>query len=86
MNVFKFEVGECYECRSICDHEYKGLFRVIARSDKTIIISDGKKNRVCRICENLSKMRNAESVLPLGQYVFAPILSADMKRIEEVPV
>ena len=72
----QFEVGKTYTCRSICDHECEWAFTVVARTPKTITVTDGKERKVLRIVERASAYRNAESVLPFGRYSMCPILSA----------
>lgn len=81
----KFEIGKEYTTRMIGDSESTITFKVIARTAKTItlegigvssaLIAKGKK---CRIIDQVSSWRNAETIFPLGQYSMAPTLSADM--------
>lgn len=77
--MLKFEVGNIYACRSVCDYNCIWYFRVINRTKSTItILEDGEKNPVVkRINKQLSETLDAESVYPLGNYSMAPILSAD---------
>ncbi len=77
--MLKFEVGNIYACRSVCDYNCIWYFRVINRTKSTItILKDGEKNPVVkRINKQLSETLDAESVYPLGNYSMAPILSAD---------
>lgn len=72
----QFEIGKEYSMRSPCDHECVWTYTVTARTEKTITLTDGKKTIKCRIIANLSNFRNAESVLPLGRYSMAPVLTA----------
>lgn len=72
----KFEIGKTYSMRSICDHDCIWTYEVIARTEKTITITDGKKTKKCRIIKNLSDWNNAESIKPLGSYSMSPTLKA----------
>ena len=73
-----FEIGKTYSTRSICDHNCIFSYTVIARTAKTITITDGRETKKCRIIKNLSEYRKAESIYPLGQYSMCPIISADL--------
>ena len=77
--MLKFEVGNIYACRSICNYDCVWYFRVVSRTKSTItILKDGEKNPVVkRINNQVSETLDAESVYPLGNYSMAPILSAD---------
>lgn len=72
----KFEVGKKYSMRSICDHNCIWTYTVVARTAKTITITDGEKTIKCRVCQKVSEYRNAETIYPLGQYSMAPSLVA----------
>ena len=71
----QFEIGKEYSMRSACDHECVWTYTVIARTAKTITITDGKETIKCRISK-WSERLGAEMVHPLGQYSMAPSLSA----------
>ena len=77
--MLKFEVGNIYACRSICNYDCVWYFRVVSRTKSTItILKDGEKNPVVkRINKQVSETLDAESVYPLGNYSMVPILSAD---------
>lgn len=77
--MLKFEVGNIYACRSICNYDCVWYFKVVNRTKSTItILKDGEKNPVVkRINKQVSETLDAESVYPLGNYSMAPILSAD---------
>lgn len=77
--MLKFEVGNVYACRSVCNQDCIWYFRVVSRTKSTIkILKDDEKNPVVkRINKQLSEWNGAESVYPLGNYSMAPILSAD---------
>lgn len=72
----KFQVGKKYKVASICDQNCIWTFEIVARTEKTITISDGKKEKKCRIIKKISEYRDSESVYPLGKYAMCPILSA----------
>lgn len=73
----KFEIGQQYSMRSACDHNCVWTYTVTARTAQTVTITDGKEVKRCRINKQVSELRGAESVYPLGQYSMAPSLSAD---------
>lgn len=77
--MLKFEVGNIYACRSICNYDCVWYFRVVSRTKSTItILKDGEKNPVVkRINKQVSETLDAESVYPLGNYSMSPVLSAD---------
>lgn len=72
----KFEIGQTYSMRSICDHNCVWTYTVTKRTAQTITITDGKETKTCRISKKYSEYRNAETILPLGQYSMAPMLTA----------
>lgn len=72
----KFEIGETYSMRSICDHNCVWSYTVTARTAQTVTISDGKEVKRCRISKMYSEYRNTETIFPLGQYSMAPMFSA----------
>ncbi len=72
----KFEIGKTYSMRSICDHNCIWTYTVVARTAKTITISDGEKTFKCRVIQKASEYRGAETIYPLGQYSMAPSLTA----------
>lgn len=72
----KFEIGREYSCRSVCDHDCVWTYTVVARTAKTITVTDGEAVRKLRIIKDLSEYRGAESVYPEGKYSMCPILSA----------
>lgn len=72
-----FEIGKTYYMTFIGDSNLIIKYTVIARTAKTITITDGKKTQKCRISEGRSQFNNAETVLPYGVYSMAPSLHAD---------
>lgn len=76
LKMLKFEVGKTYSMKSICDQNCIWNYEVVARTASTIIITDGKEVKKCRINKQYSEYRKAETVFPLGRYSMCPILSA----------
>lgn len=72
----QFEVGKTYSMRSIGDHDCVWTYTVIARTAKTITISDGREEKRCIVCKGISEMNGQEIIFPLGQYSMAPRLRA----------
>lgn len=72
----KFEIGETYTMRSICDHNCVWSYTVTARTAQTITLTDGKELRKVRVSKKASEYLGAETVYPLGQYSMAPSLTA----------
>lgn len=78
--MLKFEVGNLYACRSICDHNCIWIYKVLKRTESTITIQSegkGEKPVTKRINKKVSEWYDAEAIYPLGNYSMAPILSAD---------
>ena len=76
--MLKFETGKTYATRSICNSECVFCYTVFSRTACTVTLVDNHGNHVtCRISKKVSEYRNAETVLPLGNYSMCPILSAD---------
>ena len=74
----QFEVGNTYQCRSICDYNCIWSYTVIARTAATVTLRDNhtgktQKNRIAGI----SKRSGIETVFPLGSYSMAPTLTAE---------
>lgn len=65
----KFQVGQTYATRSVCDHDCVIRVTVARRTAKTITTDGGKTLRV-------SEYDGAEQVKPWGSYSMAPIVSA----------
>lgn len=80
--IKKFEVGKKYSMRSACDYDCVWTYKVVSRTESTVVLQQvrngkpsGDKARF-RIKKQLSELRQAESVLPLGTFSMSPILSA----------
>lgn len=79
--MVRFEIGNTYECRSICDYNCVWSYTVIARTESTITIvnnttGETQKNRIL----GFSKQMGVEIVYPLGRYSMCPSLSADRRN------
>lgn len=72
----KFEVGKKYATQSACNSACVWNYTVIARTEKTVTISDGEETKTCRINTRLSAYRGAETILPKGKYSMCPVLDA----------
>lgn len=72
----KFEIGKTYSTRSICDQNCVWTYKVIARTDKTITVTDGRETKKLRIVKNLSDWDGRETVRPEGNYSMCPLLRA----------
>lgn len=70
----RFEIGRRYWMSSPCDHNCIWRYEIIKRTAKTVVLQDeyGEVKR-CRI----SEWRGNETVLPLGSYSMAPVLSSE---------
>lgn len=71
--MMKFEIGKKYSMRSPCDHNCVWTYEVVARTEKTITITDGTEVKRCKISKYSD---SAEAVLPLGKYSMCPVLRA----------
>lgn len=75
-----FEVGKKYTMRSVCDYNCTWTFQVVKRTAATVTLKgdfmNGVKVKTCRINKKLAETFGEESVMPLGSYSMAPILSA----------
>lgn len=78
-DTVKFEIGSSYEMGSVTNHETRYIFKVVARTVKTITLSNGDEIIKCRINTAYTLRSNAETVFPFGKYSMCPILKADNK-------
>jgi hypothetical protein len=75
----RFEVGKTYYCRSLCDYDAIFQIRVSARTEKTVVTSEGKRLRV--------KMKDGvEAVSPRGRYSMSPTIYANKEVKGETDV
>lgn len=70
----KFEVGQSYFCRSICDYDCVWTYKIVSRTAKTIKTECGQ---TFRINAKLTGWNGCEAVFPKGQYSMCPVLTAD---------
>ena len=70
--IARFEVGETYSCRSLCDWDCIYRFEVMKRTEKTVTISYHGKltRRTIRIADG------SEQIDPHGRYSMSPTLRA----------
>ena len=68
----KFEVGQTYTTRSICDAGMVISLAVISRTEKTIKADTGMGIKTLRV----SEYQGAECVKPWGSYSMAPVIRA----------
>ncbi len=79
----KFKVNQVYSMRSACDHECVWRYKVVSRTEGTVVLrqikSDGTQyddTARFRINRKLSNLFGAEAIKPLGSYSMAPTLMA----------
>lgn len=73
----QFETGKTYSTRSICNHDCIFSITVISRTASTIKAQVDNEVRTLRISKKISEWRDAESVLPWGNYSMCPVISAE---------
>lgn len=79
----RFEQGKCYMMRSVCDHDCIWVYKVISRTEATVVLQQVRNGKAYgdmarfRINKERSEMVKAEVVMPTGTYSMAPVLSAD---------
>ena len=69
-----FQIGNDYNCRSICDYDCVWTFNVIKRTAKFLTIT-GRDGEAKRVGVKLDSDGN-EYVLPLGSFSMCPVLRA----------
>lgn len=70
----KFQVGQTYGARSICDYNCIFSFKVVARTEKTVTLNASGRRDVRR---KVSVRDGVEQCEPLGRYSMSPVLKAD---------
>ena len=83
--VSKFRVGKIYWMNSVCDSDCYWYYKVIRRTEKTVVLAQVNKVgmirnaefKQCRINKKETERFGYESVSPLGKYSMSPVLSAD---------
>lgn len=68
----KFEVGQTYATRSICDYDCVYRFKIVKRTAQTVWIDCHGKVTARRIRE----WDGSETIDPLGRYSMSPVLTA----------
>lgn len=72
-----FEIGKTYTTRSAGDHNCIWSFTITARTAATVTaVDDQGAEKKYRINKRLTACRDAETILPLGNYSMCPVLSA----------
>lgn len=69
----KFQVGQTYATRSICDHNCIFSFKILARTAKMVTIEVYGKT----VKRGLSVFEGVEQFKPHGSYSFCTIIGAD---------
>ncbi len=73
-----FEVGKTYATTSICNSDCVFSYRVVKRTAATVtMINKFGEQKTYRINKKVSEYRNAETILPEGNYSMCPLVSAD---------
>jgi hypothetical protein len=73
-----FAIGKTYTTTSICNSDCVYSYKVVKRTAATVtMINKFGVQKTYRINKKLSEYRNAETILPEGNYSMCPILSAD---------
>lgn len=76
--MLKFEIGKTYTTASICNSDCVFSYKVVKRTAATVtMINKFGVQNTYRINKKVSEYRNAETILPEGNYSMCPILSAD---------
>lgn len=70
----KFEVGNTYTTRSICDQKCIFSVTIAKRTKATVTTTEGK---TFRIAKKESEWSGAETIFPTGRYSMAPAISAN---------
>jgi uncharacterized membrane protein YecN with MAPEG domain len=70
----KFTVGNTYTTRSACDHDCIFSFKVISRTDKSIVITGDLIDKPTR--KKVRVYGDEESFMPYGSFSMAPVVSA----------
>lgn len=75
-----FEVGKTYTTISICNSDCVFSYQVVKRTASTItVVNKFGETKTCRISKKFSDYRNAETILPEGNYSMCPMISADQE-------
>ena len=74
----KFEVGETYEVRSLCDWDCKWAFTVTSRTDKFVTLIEETDPKPVRV--GVKVVGGVEWAKPFGSFSMAPSIHADRKE------
>lgn len=77
-SVQRFEVGQVYATRSLCDYDCIYRFTVTARTDKTVTLGYHGQ----RVRRKVFIVDGVEWTYPLGSYSMCPIIRASKGDIE----
>ena len=83
--VKQFKVGKMYKMNSICDSDCWWYYKVIKRTQLTVVVAEVRKDGTrrgdaqarFRINPKVTEMVGAECISPLGTYSMSPTLSAN---------
>ena len=79
--MLKFNVGQIYATRSICNHDCIYRWQIVKRTEVSVWIQDVSSRGELRGKVERKKIQNIyseyESIYPTGQHSMAPILRAD---------
>lgn len=78
-----FEIGKRYFMTSLCDHDCKWIFEVVARTAATVTVKQVREDGTLhnaftklRIDGRYFEQYGEETVKPLGSYSMCPVLNA----------
>jgi len=72
----KFEAGDVYHKRSICDSDCIFKFEVISRTEKRIKL----KTMEGIVTKKIYQLEEFELVYPLGKYSLCPVIRSNDKK------
>ena len=73
----KFNVGQTYSTRSICDHECVFSFTILARTAKQVTIQDPHTSDIKTVRRGVSAWNGVEQFKPFGTYSMCAVVGAD---------
>lgn len=79
--TIKFKVGQTVTCRSACDYNCIFSWDILARTVKTITVTDGYATKRIGIKVN---SEGVETAKPYGNYSMAPVVFASENFSSEV--
>ena len=69
-----FEAGQAYYARSLCDYDCFYYVLITARTESTVVTSEGKRFRIKLI-------NGIETIAPQGRYSMSPTIYADARPL-----